>query len=329
MDQVSSRSDHGDQEPVRAAGAILWRAGADGPELAVIHRPRYDDWSFPKGKVEPGEHIRLTAVREVFEETGQHVVLGRRLPSIEYPVAGRPKHVRYWAAQATSEGRFSPGDEVDRLEWLSADETRGRLSRPLDVTVLDAFLAAPARTVPVFLLRHGSAEKRSAQQYPNDLLRPLAAAGRAQAAALADLVAAHGPLTVISSSATRCVETVRPLAARQQLAIEKEPALTEPAHEADPSATESWLRALLAEGRPAVVCSHLPVLQDLLPSVIPDPQEADGPWINGRPWSRRNAERLLDAHWRPGCAWVLHLSPRSGPRRAPRLVAVDRLRPTA
>src|ERR1700736_2145609 len=145
-----TRSHSTANRPIEAGGAVLWRPGPDGPELALIHRPRYDDWSFPKGKLEPGEHIQLTAMREVFEETGQRMALGRRLPSISYRLAssGATKRVHYWAGRALYEsegaGHFEPNHEVDRLAWLTPAEARLRLSRPLDGTVLEAFLAAPA-----------------------------------------------------------------------------------------------------------------------------------------------------------------------------------------
>src|SRR5579859_2278300 len=139
--------------PVEAAGAVLWRPGLDGPELALIHRPRYDDWSFPKGKRDSGEHVQLTATREVFEETGQRIVLGRRLPSISYEVVGAPKRVRYWAGRpAPMSGignHFEPNHEVDRVAWLTPAEARLRLTRRLDAAVLDAFMAEPVDTVPI------------------------------------------------------------------------------------------------------------------------------------------------------------------------------------
>ena len=104
MNAVASRA-----KSVPAAGAVLWRPGGDGsaPEVAVIHRPRYDDWSLPKGKVDPGETEPVTAVREVHEETGYSCVLGRRLASVSYPVEQGVKKVRYWAARAV-DGTFSP-----------------------------------------------------------------------------------------------------------------------------------------------------------------------------------------------------------------------------
>lgn len=362
--------------PVEAAGAVLWRPGPDGPELALIHRPRYDDWSFPKGKQDPGEHIQLTAVREVFEETAQRLLLGRRLPAISYelPSSGGTKRVRYWAAQALPDGeagsRFEPNHEVDRLAWLTPEEALARLTRRLDAVVLGAFLAAPVDTVPIVLLRHAAAERRS-PKYADDRLRPLTAQGHAQAEALAELLACFGRTRVVSSPAVRCVDTVRPFAGRQRVVIDIDPALSEAAHAAAPRAAASWIRALIAEGDPTVVCSHSDVLDDLLVAVLSQaglaqsvpiraaleqvasrragpPRKAlpgtatrprrvptgqlDTPVVNGRPWSQREHDRLLGADGcggklAPGRAWVLHVTRQLGPRRLPRLVAIDRLRP--
>ena len=120
MPKNSSPSAVPANKAVLAAGAVLWRASDDGsePEVAVIHRPRYDDWSLPKGKVEVGENEPVTAVREVHEETGFSCHLGRRLASVSYPVETQGiKKVRYWAAHIV-DGEFAPNSEVDELKWL-------------------------------------------------------------------------------------------------------------------------------------------------------------------------------------------------------------------
>lgn len=315
---------------IRAAGAVLWRPGPSGPQLGLIHRPRYDDWSFPKGKVDPGEHVQLAALREVREETGLRAALGRRLPSIEYESFGQPKHVRYWAGRALPEpggGRFVPNNEVDRLAWFSPEEARRRLTRPLDVTVLDAFMAEPADTVPIVLLRHGAAEPRSAA-YPDDRLRPLAPAGRTRIAVLPALLDCFGPLRAISSPSVRCVETLRPFAVASGMdGPDLDAALSEAAHEADPRAIGGWLRSLIAQGRPTVVCTHRPLLDSMIEAVVPSPGDPHGPWVRGRPWSRHRAERLLTGQLDPGSAWVLQVARGTGPQCPPRLVAVDRLKP--
>ncbi|MER6141016.1 NUDIX hydrolase [Streptomyces sparsogenes] len=147
---------------IRAAGCVLWRRSArDGrPEIALVHRPRYDDWSHPKGKLKRGEDALHGAVREVREETGVRCVPGPELPTVRYPVKGRPKEVRYWAAEAVpghpeepderdeAARGFAPNvpnDEVDRLVWLPPEEARERLTHAHDRALVDAFLDAVTR----------------------------------------------------------------------------------------------------------------------------------------------------------------------------------------
>ncbi len=218
--------DGGTQESeIRAAGALLWRPGPDGPEVALVHRQRYDDWSLPKGKALPGEHVLLTAVREVAEETGVRVVLGRRLPSTHYQQHGnRPKTVDYWAARAADgpQPAFIPNDEVDEIGWLAVAAARVRLSYPHDVDVLDEFAAGPPETKPLILVRHASAGSKDewrADGHDDDLKRPLDAAGRQQKEELARLLQCYGTARVLSSAAERCAETVQPYAdlTRQQV----------------------------------------------------------------------------------------------------------------
>ncbi|MFJ4709789.1 NUDIX hydrolase [Streptomyces anulatus] len=132
-------------DTVLAAGCVLWRRAPDGNdvEVCLVHRPRYDDWSFPKGKLKRGEEPLAAAVREVLEETGHHCAPGDRLPTSRYAVDGRPKEVAYWAAEATG-GSFTANDEVDRILWLTPDAARVRLTRPRDVRQLIALLDALA-----------------------------------------------------------------------------------------------------------------------------------------------------------------------------------------
>jgi 8-oxo-dGTP diphosphatase len=126
-------------ELIKAAGVVLWRERADGLELALVHRPKYDDWSFPKGKLEPGEKHREAALREAREETGLTVVLGRRLPTQHYLVRDRIKRVRYWSATVLA-GGFVPNREVDALRWLPVAEARAGLSYEHDRGLVDALM---------------------------------------------------------------------------------------------------------------------------------------------------------------------------------------------
>ncbi|MFD3652246.1 NUDIX hydrolase [Streptomyces sp. 24-1644] len=127
--------------PVLAAGCVLWRRSPfdGGLEICLVHRPRYDDWSFPKGKLKRGEPALAGALREVLEETGHRCAPGARLPTSRYEVNGRPKEVAYWAAEAT-DGSFTPNDEVDRVLWLSPVAARNRLTRARDHDQLDALM---------------------------------------------------------------------------------------------------------------------------------------------------------------------------------------------
>ena len=105
--------------------------------MLLVHRPRYDDWTFPKGKALDGETDDACAVREVEEETGYRCALGRELPEQRYRVLGRPKRVRYWLMTPVT-GELAPRDEVDDAEWLSIDAARARLSYERDLPLLDA-----------------------------------------------------------------------------------------------------------------------------------------------------------------------------------------------
>ncbi|MFJ1810227.1 MULTISPECIES: NUDIX hydrolase [unclassified Streptomyces] len=138
---AGSPDDTLDDAPVQAAGCVLWRRspGDGGLELCLVHRPKYDDWSHPKGKLKRGEHPLTGALREVEEETGYRAAPGARLPTVDYEANGRPKEVRYWAAEAVS-GAFTPNDEVDRLLWLPPPAARDRLTQPRDRTLVDALL---------------------------------------------------------------------------------------------------------------------------------------------------------------------------------------------
>ena len=119
---------------VDAAGGVVERDG----RVLLVHRPRYDDWSFPKGKLDPGESFEHAALREVEEETGLRCTLGRELPSAEYEVRGRPKLVRYWLMTPESEPGFEPNEETDELRWVTPDEARELLTYDRDRYVLAA-----------------------------------------------------------------------------------------------------------------------------------------------------------------------------------------------
>ena len=291
---------------VLAGGAALWRpaASSTGLELALVHRPRYDDWSLPKGKLDDGEHLVTCAAREVEEETGLTAELGRSLGEIRYPVTERDgtaatKVVRYWAARATG-GAFAPNDEVDELAWLAPEEAVARLSHAHDRAVVERLLARPHDTGAVVLVRHARAGSR-ADWHADDRLRPLDARGVAQALGACTVLAAFGPRRVLSADLTRCVETVRPLAERLGVPVELEPALSEDAWADDPDRALARLADVVAAGDRVVLCSQ----GGVLPWLVRELADRDGvevgprvPSAKGSAWVLSTAAgRVVDAEY--------------------------------
>ena len=251
---------------VHAAGVVLLRGAPEGREVALIHRAFRQDWSLPKGKVDPGEHVLAAAVRECDEETGLIPILGIPLPRQEYIALGRPKVVHYWVARVGRDEGFSPDDEVDEVIWVSPEQARAQLTYPRDADLVDAACALP-ETSPLILLRHAQALKRADFRGANDADRPLSGRGRTQAKALVPLLSAYGIEAVHSSNATRCRETVRRYAKSIDTTILDEPVLSEEGFAERPKRAAKRMRALLAEPHPLVVCSHRPVLPTLVEAI--------------------------------------------------------------
>lgn len=269
---------------VRAAGAVLWRPAKTGVEVALVHRPRYDDWSLPKGKVDPGETLAATAVREIAEETGFHAVLGRHLAQTGYEVPAKgngkllKKTVDYFSGKAIS-GAFSPGDEVDELRWLAPREAERLLTRDTDVRVLREFCALPADLTTVLLVRHAKAGKRDDWTGDDDL-RPLSEAGRRQADALRELLPHYGPDRVFSAPRLRCVRTVSGVAEDLGTEVRHEPLLSEEGYWPDPARGISRLLAITAAGGTPLVSSQGGVIPDLV-SALADRDALDLPSTSG------------------------------------------------
>jgi 8-oxo-dGTP diphosphatase len=248
---------------IKAAGAVAWRPGPDGaPEVLLVHRRKYDDWSLPKGKTEPGELLPLTAVREVYEEGGARLTLGRRLVSARYKAGGRPKRVSYWAARVTGVDEAAvPNHEVDRVTWLPVDKAREVTSYKQDVTVLDDFAGAAPDTIPLILLRHAKAVPRNTWR-GDDAARPLDDRGREEAAAVAGLLKCFAPRAEVYSSPTvRCGDTVRPYAEAARVLVRPAPALS--IYRTPQADWSSPISAVIASATPAILCAHrenLPVL---------------------------------------------------------------------
>jgi 8-oxo-dGTP diphosphatase len=264
---------------IKAAGGVAWRPGPGGePEILLVHRSKYDDWSLPKGKTEPDEPLPVTAAREVLEEGGARLALGRRLVSVRYNVGGRPKRVHYWAARVLSvDARAVPNSEVDEVTWLTASQAVDKVSYTHDHGVLADFAARPAQTVPLILLRHAKALSKSSWKRADEY-RPLDDAGRSDAKALADLLACFGPRPrLISSTAVRCAETLGPLSEVTGEQVRTEPSLylhNESTHAGAADSADgltALVREVIAAGEPTVICAHrenLPLLQEAALSVL-------------------------------------------------------------
>ncbi len=246
---------------VVAAGAVTTRKGPAGREFLLVHRPKYDDWSFPKGKQDPGEHVTATAVREVLEETGVEIRLGRPLRPQLYAVSGgRAKTVHYWVGHVVGDDDVSSyeiNDEVDDLAWLSEAAAKERMTYLDDIDLLNQFHEFRKTTSVLLVVRHAKAEKRDRWDGP-DPKRPLNELGRAQAETLVPLLHAYGVARVVTSTSTRCVETVRPYATEQVLPMSEIDELSEEGF--DDTAAGHLLDELLTTPEPTALCSHRPAL---------------------------------------------------------------------
>lgn len=257
---------------VYAAGAVVWRLIEDKLRILLIHRTKYRDVTFPKGKVDPGEMLAQTAVREVREETGIQVNLGVPVGVSRYFMRpGRQKVVHYWASEATAgairESTFVPNGEIAALEWASLKKARKQLSYPVDLEILDEFERLVEdrvlHTFPIIALRHAKALPRSEWDGP-DATRPLTERGRRQAQAIVAPLRAFGVRRIVTSDAVRCMQTVGPLAH----AIDRVPVQTElisqDAWENHSSDVRTVIGKRVRSRKPAVLCSHGPVLPEIL-----------------------------------------------------------------
>lgn len=258
-----------DRPAVVAAGAVVLRrtdGTTGGHEVLLVHRPRYDDWSFPKGKLDDGEHLTSCAVREVQEETGLRITLGLPLRQQRYLLAnGRDKIVHYWIGRVLGDETATsvPNDEVDELRWVGWDEARQLLSYDYDRETLEQARALRRRTRTVVVVRHAKAVGRgdfSGSGEPDER-RPLSDEGRAQARHLVPLLQAWAPQVIVTSDAVRCVETVAAtaVATRAPLLLRRE--LGEGHTEA--AALTGLLEELVHVERRSLLCSHRPVLPDV------------------------------------------------------------------
>lgn len=277
-------------ESIPAAGAVLWRHGGEEQiEIALVHRPKYDDWSLPKGKVEEGESFVACAFREVLEETGVTPIFGPELGQAIYVVEDVPKVVRYWAAQASGVpyGKPNPA-EVDLVEWLAPKAARKQLTLKDDKSILDFFLDFGPDTTPLVLLRHAKAVKRS-EWDGDDGDRPLDVYGQTQAKRFLPSYLPFAIAEIHTSDAIRCMETVEPMARALDIQTIISSDLSEYRHETHKESALDYAQGLMESGKSAIICSHNPILPKLLKKLI----------------GKKNFKDL-DRKLEPGEAWILH-----------------------
>lgn len=247
---------------ITAAGGIVWRkAGGNRIEILLVHRPGYDDWTFPKGKADPGEPLPVTAVREIAEETGYRVRLGHPLPAVTYRVRGGLKQVAYWICRTIDDSTdFQPSREVDKIRWFAPREASKKLTYDHDRDLLERFedlvSAGRHKSRVLVVLRHAAATPRS-EFSGDDLDRPLSAAGHDRAKQLVGLLSTFGIRRVVSSPAARCVQTVDPFVDATGELLELDVRLVEGS---SASQVARGVTAARSTKRPVLVCSHRPTL---------------------------------------------------------------------
>lgn len=273
---------------IYAAGALCWRIVDDKLVVLVVHRTKYGDVTIPKGKVDPGETLPQTAVREILEETGLAVTLGVPLGVSAYPLAsGREKIVHFWAAevteQAIAQSTFVPNSEIAAIEWVTLKKARGYLTYERDVEILDAFEALVKQgitsTFALIALRHGKAEPRGGWN-GSDASRPLTDRGVKQAAGNVPTLRAWRPRRIVTSDAVRCVATVAPLAAATGVKPRREPGISQDAYEEGNGDVRGVIGKRVRSRKTAVLCSHGPVLPEILREIALATGTMPGGYLN-------------------------------------------------
>ncbi len=260
------------EQDVRSAGVVVFRTGR---EVLLVHRPKYDDWSYPKGKLDRGEHATTAAVREVEEETGLHVRLGPPLASQRYPVGSRMKTVHYWTGRPVGDddvSAYAANDEIDQVAWVGVDDAPRVLTYAYDRTTLEEALALRKQTRPLLVVRHAEARQRRRWR-ADDRQRPLLASGRRDALRLAPVLAAYDARRVVTSSSVRCVETVAPYAVTAGVELEWADLLSE--EDATPEAVHRLVSDLAASSEPGLICTHRPVLPVVFEALGLEPVELE------------------------------------------------------
>lgn len=310
---------------VRAAGVVPYRVRGGQLRVALVHRPHYDDWSWPKGKLDSGEDWAPAAVRETLEETGLQVRLGAPLPDSRYlnhGNGGADKQVRYWVGEVLG-GDGVLEHEVDEVAWLKPKAAAGRLSYARDRDQLDALVElhrdGRLQTWPLLVVRHAHAVARGSWDGP-DPARPLSVAGQGQLRRIGQVLGAYAPEQVVSSPSVRCAGTVRPWTEAAGVRLQARKGLSEEGFEADPTRLDKHLAQLFEAARPVALCTHRP----LLPTVLMQVWRRAGREVPRG--TRRMLKRLVEVPLDKGEVLAATMV---GAGAKARVVAVERHRPPA
>ncbi len=263
---------------ISAAGTILIRNG----EVLLVHRPRYDDWSFPKGKADGAELLALTAIRECEEETGFLALLGPNLGIDRYETSLGKKEVHYWRAQVLEDLGFAPDEEVDKIAWIPFDQVAQHLTYAQDLEFLERAIALPP-TSPLIILRHAKAVKRSDFTGEDDSDRPLSGRGRRQSKTITEVLEGFGVEHIITSPMRRCQETVKRFVKHVSATPTLVDAISEWGYEQNPEDLDPAIELAMNNPAPTVLCSHRPVLDAILDTVarlggISETERTEGIW---------------------------------------------------
>ena len=275
---------------VIAAGAVVWRKEADDSVLvALVHRPRYDDWSLPKGKIEPGETLISCAYREVMEETNLPVNLGPYIGVVEYFVPDGLKQVHYWCARVEEDQyTFKANDEVDQMIWFSPSDAIEKATRESDREILAKFIESPYDSSVFVMLRHAKALARQEWQGDDDD-RPLELTGQLQAKRMLSIYQVFGLKEIYTSDAVRCFDTVAILAKSLKIDVQVAQEISEYTFKKNKEKSRDFVKELIKKNETLLICSHNPVLPKMLEKLT---KKVDVEY---------EGSKLL-----PGESWVLH-----------------------
>jgi 8-oxo-dGTP pyrophosphatase MutT (NUDIX family) len=277
---------------IESAGGVVLRGSPGDREILVIHRPRQDDWTIPKGKLDDGEDHAEAALREVAEETGWHCSAGPWLPEVRYLDGNaRPKRVRFRVMRPLDQEPWAPSGEVDEIRWIPTERAHQELSYPSDRDVLEAAMALDE---PTYLVRHAKAADRESWREDDDL-RPLTTKGRRQAERLHAHLGLQRLRHVVTSPAVRCLQTVAPIAAELGLGIEQEETLREG------TPLEPALGMVRTIPGPSLLCTHGDVMAEIIDAVTrAHPIEGAVGWKKGATWIlERDGGDLVAARYVP------------------------------